>query len=156
MVNMMMDRVGMSMPTMQPTGLSGMTAPGTMSSGTNMLMVPRCTFKMEKVNGGLKITCTCDDKTAANMMQNLCKMLSGGLCSCCLMMNGMALCTVNLTMGLCKCEMTDTGVCLTCTSGDKACCEMIQCCCDCMNSMLKAGCTCCVMMNGTPVSCGTC
>jgi hypothetical protein len=59
-------------------------------------------------------------------------------------------------MGLCKCEMTDTGVCLTCTSGDKACCEMIQCCCDCMNSMLKAGCTCCVMMNGTPVSCGTC
>ena len=25
-------------------------------------MVPRCTIKMEKCPGGMKITCTCDDK----------------------------------------------------------------------------------------------
>jgi hypothetical protein len=31
---------------------------------------------------------------------------------------------------------------------------MIQACCDCMASMLKAGCCCCVMMNNTPVCCG--
>ena len=43
---------------------------------------------------------------------------------------------------------------ITCTSGDKACCAMIQACCDCMCGMMKAGCTCCVMMNGMPVCCG--
>jgi hypothetical protein len=31
---------------------------------------------------------------------------------------------------------------------------MIQACCDCMAAMLKAGCTCCVLMNNTPVACG--
>jgi hypothetical protein len=31
---------------------------------------------------------------------------------------------------------------------------MIQSCCDCCTAMMKAGCTCCVMMNGMPVCCG--
>jgi hypothetical protein len=31
---------------------------------------------------------------------------------------------------------------------------MIQSCCDCMGTMLKAGCTCCLMLNNTPVCCG--
>jgi hypothetical protein len=31
---------------------------------------------------------------------------------------------------------------------------MIAACCDCMSAMMKAGCTCCVMMNGMPVCCG--
>ena len=61
------------------------------------------------------------------------------------MMNGMMVCTCNLTMGLCRCEMTEQGVSLTCTSGDTKCCEMIQACCDCMTTMLKCGCTCCMM-----------
>jgi hypothetical protein len=30
---------------------------------------------------------------------------------------------------------------------------MIQSCCECMAGMMKAGCTCCLMMNGTPVCC---
>ena len=34
------------------------------------------------------------------------------------MMNGMMVCCCNLTMGMCKCEMTEDGVCITCTSGD--------------------------------------
>ena len=31
---------------------------------------------------------------------------------------------------------------------------MIQSCCDCLSTLMNAGCTCCVMMNNTPVACG--
>jgi len=110
---------------------------------------------MEKVSGGMKITCSCDDKVSTSMVQNLCNMLAGGMCSCYVMMNGMMVCCCNLTMGMCKCDMTKDGVSITCTSGDPKCGEMIQACCECMATMLKAGCTCCVMMNNTPVCCGS-
>jgi hypothetical protein len=30
---------------------------------------------------------------------------------------------------------------------------MIQACCECMNTMMTAGCTCCLMMNDMPVCC---
>jgi hypothetical protein len=150
---MMMERTGMGMPGMSTPTMGGptgaMTAPG-------YVMVPRCTLKYEKCTGGMKIYCTCDDKTACSMMQNLCTMLAGGMCSCTMMMNGMTVCTCNFTMGMCKCEMTEHGVCITCTSGDTHCCEMIQACCDCMTAMVHAGCTCCVMMNGNPICCGCC
>jgi hypothetical protein len=33
---------------------------------------------------------------------------------------------------------------------------VIQACCECMNTMMKDGCMCCVMMNNTPVCCGCC
>jgi hypothetical protein len=151
---MMMERTGMGMPGM---GMPGTSMPGMGATGmmpTSWLMVPRCTFKVEKCQGGMKITCSCDDKVACGMVQNLCSMLQGGMCSCCLMMNGMMVCCCNLTMGMCKCDMTDKGVMMTCTSGDPKCCEMIQACCDCMACMLKDGCTCCMMLNNTPVCCG--
>jgi hypothetical protein len=149
---MMMDRTGMGVqgvPTMTPTGVPAMT-PAT----ANWLMVPRCTFKFEKCQGGMKVVCTCDDPMARSMMQNLCTALMGGMCSCLCTLNGMTVCCVNLTMGLCKCEMTDGGFCVTCTSGDAKCCEMIQSCCDCVSVMCSAGCTCCLMLNNTPVCCG--
>lgn len=148
---MMMDRASMMMPGM-PTG---MAAPTGMPSAPNWMMVPRCTFKMEKMSGGMRITCKCDDMAGMAMMQNLCTMLAGGMCSCCCMMNGMMVCCCTLTMGMCKVEMTKDGCCVTCTSGDQGCCDMIQGCCDCMTACLKAGCTCCLMMNNTPVCCGT-
>src|SRR2546426_511978 len=44
---------------------------------------------MKQCAGGLTITCTCDDTMSAAMLQNLCTMLAGGLCTCCMMMNGM-------------------------------------------------------------------
>ncbi len=88
MGTMMMERTGMGMPGMSATPMGG-TAGQMMP---NLMMVPRCTFKMEKCQGGMKITCTCDDKMAVSMMQNLCSMLQGGMCSCCLMMNGMTVC----------------------------------------------------------------
>lgn len=154
----MMERTGMGMPGMSTAsmGIPGMASPSTMPAPTNWLMVPRCTIKMEKITGGMKITCSCDDQMACSMVQNLCKMLAGGMCSCCMMMNGMIVCTCNLTMGMCHCEMTKQGVSIQCTSGDKQCGEMIQASCECMTTMLKAGCTCCMFMNNTPICCGCC
>lgn len=148
---MMVDRGMMAgMSTGMPTSTPGSMMP------PNMMMVPRCTFKIEKCQSGMKMVCTCSDPTSCSMMQNLCQMLAGGMCSVCCIMNGMMVCCCNLTMGTCKVEMTKDGCCITCTSGDKACCEMIQACCDCLCAMMKAGCTYCLMMNGTPVCCGTC
>ena len=152
MATMMMERTAMGMPNMGMPGTT-MGAPGP-AAGMNMVMVPRCTFKFEKCQGGMKMTCVCDDVTARGMLQNLCTMLAGGMCSVCCLMNGMMVCCCNMMMGMCKCEMTEDGVSITCTSGDKACCTMIQACCECMASMMKAGCTCCVMMNNMPVCCG--
>ena len=117
-------------------------------------MVPRCTYKFEKCQGGMKVTCVCDDPMARSMLQNLCQALMGGMCSYTCTLNGMTVCCCNLTMGMCKCELTDTGCCVTCTSGDSKCCEMIQSCCDCLSCMCNAGCTCCLLMNNTPVCCG--
>ena len=45
------------------------------------MMIPRCTMKVEKCTGGMKITCSCEDATACAMMQNLCNMMAGGMCS---------------------------------------------------------------------------
>ena len=132
MTGMMMERTGMGMQGMSTPGMGTPTMGSPMPATANWMMVPRCTFKFEKCTGGMKITCVCDDKMACSMMQNLCTMMAGGMCTCCCMMNGMMVCCCNLTMGMCKCEMTDKGVCITCTSGDPKCCEMIQSCCDCL------------------------
>src|SRR5262249_39065367 len=125
MSSMMMERTGMGMQGMSVPGMGTPTmgAPTGMPAVTNWMMVPGCTVKMEKCTGGMKITCSCEDKMACSMVQNLCTMLAGGMCSCCCMMNGMMVCCCNLTMGMCKCDMTKDGVCITCTSGDPKCCE---------------------------------
>jgi hypothetical protein len=149
---MMMERTGMGMPGLGVPGTQGVGGPTVMPSA---MMVPRCTFKVEKCTGGFKIYCSCDDKMATSMVQNLCTMLAGGMCSCCCMINGMTVCHCYLTMGMCKYEMTEDGCCITCTSGDTKCCEMIQACCTCIECCMDAGCTCCVMINNTPVCCGT-
>jgi hypothetical protein len=152
---MMMDRTGMGMPGVGVPGM-GTTGVGmpTTPTGPNWLMVPRCSLKFEKCTGGMKVTAVCDDKMACSMVQNLCTMLAGGMCSCYVMLNGMTVCCYNFTMGLCRCEMTDKGVTITCTSGDAKCSEVIQACCDCLTVCTHAGCACCVLMNNTPVCCG--
>jgi hypothetical protein len=150
---MMMERPLMGMPAMGSPAMGTMPMGGT-GMAPNMVMVPRCTFTVEKCQGGMKVTCKCEDPNACAMVQNLCQMLAGGMCSMSCMLNGMVVCCCNLTMGLCKCEMTKDGCCLSCTSGDPKCGEMIQGCCDCIAACLKAGCTCCLMMSGTPVCCG--
>jgi len=152
---LMMDRptVGSSM--------MGFGAPVTAQTGTaampaGTLMLPRCTMRVEKCDGGMKITCSCEDEVACAMLQNLCRTMANGMCSCCCTMNGMAVCTCNMAMAMCKCEYTSDGVCVTCVSGDKTVCEMIQACCECMAKCLDCGCCCYLCFNGTPVCCGTC
>src|SRR3984957_326178 len=140
-------------------GMMGMPMAGPMMGGSPSMsgMVPQCMMKMEKCAGGMKMICTCEDKTSAMMMQNLCNMMAGGMCSCCMMMNGMCCCCCNMgMMGMCKMEMTAMGCTMTCTSGDKNCEKMIQACCDCMNAMMMPGMTCCMMMNGMPMCCCMC
>lgn len=145
---MMMEKSGMSMPAMSmPAANPGMNS-------MNMMMVPSCTITMEKCEGGMKMMCRCDDKMAAGALQSLCQMLAGSMCSCAMMMNGMMCCCCNMTMAMCKTEMMEDGVTITCTSGDADCCKMIQACCDCCMEMMAAGCTCCVMMNNMPICCG--
>jgi hypothetical protein len=151
MVTAMMNPTMAGMPGTMPSGMTT-PMPGAMPS-MNYLMVPRCTITMEKGTGGMKITCACEDKMSAGMLQNLCSALAGTMCSCCCMMNGMMVCCCNLMMGMCKCERTKDGVCLTCTSGDKECAAMIQACCESMTAMMHSGCTCCIMMNNMPICC---
>ncbi len=150
----MMERTGTGMQGVPGVGQTGMGMPAVSPATSNWLMVPRCTFKFERCQGGMKVTCVCDDQMARSMMQNLCTALQGGLCSCYCSLNGTVVCCCNLTVGLCRCELTDSGCCVTCTSGDQKCCEMIQSCCDCLATMCASGCTCCFMMGNTPVCCG--
>jgi len=150
---MMVERTGMAMPGM---GVPGMGAATTGPAGMSYLMVPRCTFKVEKCPDGIKVFCTCEDQTATSMLQNLCTMLAGGLCSCCVSYNGVTVCSYNFTMGTCKWEMTSGGCCFSCTSGDAKCCAMIQSYCDCLSSMMSGGCHCCLYVNSTPLCWGCC
>lgn len=142
---MAMDRMVMGMGQMP-----GMM-PGTMPM--NMMMVPRCSMKMETSDMGMKIMCSTKDEMASGMMQNLCTMMSGSMMSCCMMMNGMPMMTINMAGGMCKCEMTKDGLCMTWSSKDSECCKMIQHCCNAMMSMMTCGCCCMMMMNSTPMCC---
>ena len=140
-------------------GFAPAAGPATLPGATpanSWCVVPRCEVTFEKCKGGLKIWCKCDDEMAVATLQNLCRMLAGGLCSCCCTLNGTTICQCNLACGICKCENTDDGVCITCTSGDKACCDMLQACCDCLAACNAAGCCCYVCLNGTPVCCSVC
>jgi hypothetical protein len=150
---MMVERTGQILPGVG-TPTTGGTPYGVPTTGTSFLMVPRCTLRFEKCQGGVKIYCICEDRTACGVVQNLCAALAGGLISCCAQYNGVAVYSCNFLMGMCRCENTDDGVCITCTSGDAKCCEMIQACCDCLSCLCEAGCTCGVFMNHTPICCG--
>lgn len=144
-----------STPAVAPTGQAGYSPAGSMGTA-NWCVVPRCQISFEKCKGGLRISCVCDDEVSCGTLQNLCKMLCDGTCSCVCNCNGIQVCQVNLTMGICKCEFTKDGVCITCVSGDKKCCDMLQACCDAMACCCETGCCCYVSFNNTPVCCGTC
>jgi hypothetical protein len=118
-------------------------------AGANWCVLPRCEVEFEKCTGGFKIHCRCEDEVACGTLQNLCRMLCDGLCSICC-------CQCNLTCGTCKCEFTKDGCCISCTSGDKACCAILQSCCDCLSTCCTSGCCCYISFNNTPVCCGTC
>lgn len=142
-------------PQFQGTWQAG-AAPMGSPSIPNWQILPRCTVRFEKCQGGFKMHCSCDDEVACGALQNLCRMLSDGLCSVCCCQNGVCVCQCNLTCGRCKCENTKDGCCITCTTGDKECCDILQACCDCLAKCCQSGCCCYVCFNNTPVCCGTC
>ena len=150
----MLDR-GATAPSLM-TGGTVQSIPGAAPGAGNVCMLPRCEVRVEKCERGLTIRCICDDEVACGALQNLCKMLAAGQCSCCCTWNGMTVCQCNLCCGNCTCEMTKDGVCFTCKSGDEKCCDMLQACCDCLSACLEAGCCCYVCLGNTPVCCGTC
>jgi hypothetical protein len=113
-------------------------------------------LKFEKTKDGCKIFCHCDDEVACGTLQNLCRMLSEGLCSCCVTCNGIPVCQCNFTTGITKCEYTKDGVCITYTSGDKSFAAMIQSCCECLSTCCESGGCCYICFNNTPVCCGVC
>ena len=125
-------------------------------AAANWCVLPRCECKAEKTKDGMKLWCKCEDEVSRGTLQNLCKMLADGLCSCTCTMNGITVCHCNFACGICKCEYTKDGVCISCTSGDKQCCEVIQACCECISHCLNAGCCCYVSFNNNPVCCGNC
>jgi len=133
---------------------AGQGFPAASPAAGNWCVLPRCTVKAEKVQGGLKLWCKCDDEVAKGTVQNLCKMLADGLCSCVCTLNGISVCQFNFTCGICKCEYTKDGVCINCTSGDKHCADLLQACCDCISKCLDTGCCCYVSFNNNPVCCG--
>jgi hypothetical protein len=90
---MVMERTGIGMPGVTMTGATGMVgSPSAMPAGTNMMMVPRCALTFEKCKGGVKVTCSCEEKVSAGMLRNLCTRMASGLCSCSCVMNGMMVC----------------------------------------------------------------
>lgn len=135
--------------------IASVCVPGAVSAN-GPCTVPCCDVKVERCQDGCKIYCSCDDEAACTMLQNLCNALTGGLCSVCCTMNGAAVCQCNFACCRCTCECTDDGVCITCCSGDRDCCHMIQALCDCIARCQDCGCTCTVCFNNTPVCCCTC
>lgn len=151
---MMLERMGLGTPGMGGPAAAPQIPPLGMPSASNWCVLPRCSIRVEKCAGGIKLTCSCEDKVACAALQNLCRMMAAGTCTLCCTLNGIAVCQCSLTCGFCRCEFTADGVSITCTSGDKKCCELLQACCDCIAACLAAGCCCFVCFNNTPVCCG--
>jgi hypothetical protein len=152
--SILLERGGIAAGAIAP-GSQAIGQPG-LTPGASYCVVPRCEIKVEKCTGGFKLHCSCEDDIACGTLQNLCKMLAGGLCSCCCTLNGIAICQCNLACGICKCEYTADGCCISCTRGDKACCEILQSCCETIAACLKQGCCCYICFGSTPVCCGCC
>ena len=140
-----------SAPAWQASGL-----PAASPAAGNWCVVPRCKVEFEKCTGGFKMHCRAEDELSCATLQNLCRMLADGLCSCCCTQNGIQCCNCSFANCNCKCEYTKDGCCITCTSGDKHACACLQACCEACSKCCENGCCCYVCFNGTPVCCGTC
>ena len=138
-------------PAWQPSGF-----PAASPAAGNWCVVPRCKVEFEKCTGGFKIHCRTEDELSCATLQNLCRMLADGLCSCACTHNGIQCCNCSFANCNCKCEYTKDGCCITCTSGDKQACACLQACCEACAKCCENGCCCYVCFNGTPVCCGSC
>ena len=157
----MMERTGTAVPgfTFPGWGQQTYTTPGYGTSPftqppVNYFNVPRCTYKVERTSDGCKIHCICEEQTSCSVVQNLCTVLNGGNCWCNFTYNGVTVCTYNFTLGLCRWDIVDKGVTLTCSSGDPRCQQSLQTWCDCFTAMVNAGCYCTCYVQNTPICCG--
>ena len=91
----------------QPTGFPGAGPAG------NWCVVPRCKVEFEKCTGGFKIHCRCEDELSCATLQNLCRMMCDGCCSCCCTQNGIQCCNCTFANCHCKCEYTADGCCIS-------------------------------------------
>src|SRR5262245_16876177 len=95
--------------------------------------VKQCTLRFEKCKGGFKICCCCNEQGECPEFQDLCRTLCDDNATCVCTRDGIQICSFNLCAAGCECDckFTDDGCCITCTSCDPLCCEMLQACCDC-------------------------
>jgi hypothetical protein len=155
MASVMMERTNVGVTNVPTYTTPPVGTPANVPVGTNFFMVPRCTYKFEKCQGGFKAYFQCEDQVTAQMVQNLCTMLAGGMCGCYVTWNGVNVCNYCFTLGTCQFEKTNNGVCFTCTSGDTNWCNIIQSWYECINCVYNCGCNVCFTINNTPVCCGT-
>ena len=101
-----------------------------------------CQITFEKCENGCRIICRCDDAARCDDLQCLCDAISGCNCSCCCVRGENQICIFNMCSDDCTIENTDEGCCITCTSADAVCCEMLQASCDCLNCCCENGCCC--------------
>lgn len=120
------------------------------------LDIPQCELRMEECKGGCKIYCTCDDELACARLHDLCRNMLECPCSISCTKDGLMVCRCEFDCCDCSCEMLADGICITCTSKDKCCAEMIQTLCRCLSCCQECGCTSTVSLNKTPVCCCTC
>jgi hypothetical protein len=117
--------------------------------------LPCCTIRMEECRGGCKIYCTTDDEAACTMLQELCNTLEGSACCIRCMRDGEMCCECRFDCCDCTCQPLMNGVCLYCSTGDKAHMEMVQAMCKCLCCCCETGCECVVCL-GTTSICNCC
>ena len=122
----LMERFSLGSPTSSGPAQSWQSSgfPATGPAG-NWCVVPRCKVEFEKCTGGFKIHCKCEDELSCGTLQNLCRMLCDGCCSCYCTNNGVQCCQCTFANCHCKCEYTADGCTISCTSGDKQCCAPV-------------------------------
>lgn len=128
-------------------------APQAASPTPGCCVVPRCEMRFEKTRSGCKIFCVCDDEAAVATLRQMCQMLAGQCCTLCCTMNGMSVLKCSLCCCHCSCEPTEDGCCITCQTGDAACCEVVQRCCEAIASCIENGCCCTICLGATPICC---
>ncbi len=112
----------------------------------------RCEITFERCAGGCRILCCCD-AADCKTLQDLCGQLANRPCSIRCERGECAVCECNFDFCNCTCTAMADGICITCTSSDKACCEMIEAICDCLSCCLACGCCCTVCLDGQAVCC---
>lgn len=114
----------------------------------------RCEMRMERCEGGCKITCSCDNADDCCSLQAICEAMAGKMCCMTCSRDGEMICHCSMSCcGNCECKMTADGVCISCTSADCNCADLIQAMCDCIRRCQACGCECTLCFDEKAVCC---